>query len=32
MIVNHINEVTTRAGLFIAVSADHPALGDSGHD
>ena len=33
MMINHINEVTTRSDRFIAVSAaEHPALRANGHD
>ena len=32
MMINHINEVTTRSGRSIAVAAEHPALRANGHD
>jgi len=32
MMINHVNEVTTRGGQAIAVAADHPALRKNVHD
>jgi glutamine---fructose-6-phosphate transaminase (isomerizing) len=32
MMINHVNEVTTRGGRAINVAAEHPALRANGHD
>jgi glucosamine--fructose-6-phosphate aminotransferase (isomerizing) len=32
MMINHVNEVTTRGGRTIAIAADHPALRANVHD
>jgi glucosamine--fructose-6-phosphate aminotransferase (isomerizing) len=32
MMINHVNEVTTRSGRAIALAAEHPALRANVHD